>query len=430
MSHPRLIGYNLASMDRPALPPQTSTGVTSDSIAPTTENVLRLLDSEIAEVQSAETRNGLNVWVVLAAIVALLWLLTGELGASSLDWVNTTRLVVAEWLCIDGLKWLYFVLRPQPAGETNQARFHWSHQRLGSKRALWVIELLRSISLLLVVSLTHAFGWHVRVPVVVVYCLYSYAALVTLIGSYTPLFVVSPRLTKSTYAYFAFLFVCSVTALAFLIPLLPAPTGQAMSGYRISGLIVGISYLFFIFGLVLSRSSLVSTLTELRRKLATGKMSLGDSIHHIEIALGGMQVTDALRDDSLTLLALLDAMDQQTNNAMIAISSIESNLPTPDDDPAIAESKLVTIDSLVAGYESIFNERQVLFDRYLDQISRFNELADKISAISSSRSSISEIERLIQSRATTSDQTLAKFQARVAEANKKLKQAGVSEAVL
>src|SRR2546425_9608033 len=55
---------------------------------------------------------------------------------------------------------------------------------------------------------------------------------------------------------------------------------------------------------------------------------------------------------SITLMELLEGLDQQTNNALIAIASIEKNLVTSQDAPEIVVNKRDTTSSLVAGYRS------------------------------------------------------------------------------
>jgi len=63
-------------MNEPVPAPQTLLANAASSVVPNPEHVLHLLDSEIQEIQLEETRNGWNLWVILGAIGALIWLLT------------------------------------------------------------------------------------------------------------------------------------------------------------------------------------------------------------------------------------------------------------------------------------------------------------------------------------------------------------------
>src|SRR5215212_2146055 len=123
----------------------------------TVDNVLHLLDVEIDAIQSKRSQNGLNFWAVLAAIVGLLWLLTGELKQASADWVSIGRLVVIETLTIDTLRWLYLTLDSQPSART-EARFHWSHSSFSTTRGLAVSEFLRSV-LIIAIAFMSSLNW-------------------------------------------------------------------------------------------------------------------------------------------------------------------------------------------------------------------------------------------------------------------------------
>lgn len=236
------------------------------------------------------------------------------------------------------------------------------------------------------------------------------------------MFVVSPDArNKFTYAYWFLLFGSLILSVAQLISMLPLPHAGAIADYRVAGLLVGISYLTVMFGFVLSSSSFLPTLDFIRRKLATGKMPLNDAIHEIDVTLGGLRETDALRADYTALMSLLEALDQQTNNGLVAITSIENNLPSAQDAPEIAESKRDTTNSLIAGYRFFINERQKIFDRYIQQLSHFHQLARKVNIIVTCRPTVAEIQRLIDSRAAAVDTNFAQLQKREAEVDQRLR---------
>ena len=177
-------------MDQSPTPDASLTPTESNVSAlppPTVDNVLHLLDVEIDAIRSERSRKGLNLWAVLAAIVGLLWLLTGEVKQASVDWVSVGRLIVIETLAIDTLKWLYFALNLQPSART-EARFHWSHSSFSTTRGLAVSEFLRSI-LIVAIALLSSLNWVPLSLVAISYLITALLTLILLVGSFTPLFV-------------------------------------------------------------------------------------------------------------------------------------------------------------------------------------------------------------------------------------------------
>lgn len=388
--------------------------------APTREEILQLLNSEIKEIQAAEARNGLNLWVVLAAIVGLLWVLSGELKYDTVNATTVTRIFVTFSLLIDGLRLLYNTVGAQSAG-SDEVRFHWSDYVLGKRRAFSVVEIIRCAALLVLLFVSNALPMVIAILTAIFYSVYLFISSIAFAGSFRPLFVVSPDArNKFTYAYWVLLLGGLLLSVSQLIPLLPKPNSISIADYRIAGILAGISYLAVMFGFVLSSSSFVPTLERIRRSLATGKMTLSDAIHEIEVTLGGMREADELRADYIALMELLEGLDQQTNNALIAIASIEKNLVTSQDAPEIAVSKRDTTNSLVAGYRFFLSERQRIFERYVQQLSHFSKLARKVNVIVTCRPTVAAIQRLIDSRAATVDSNFAVLQKREAEVDKKL----------
>jgi hypothetical protein len=386
---------------------------------PTVDDVLHLLDVEIDAIRSEQSRNGFNLWAVLAAIVGLLWLLTGELKEASVDWISIGRLIVAQSLIIDTLKWLYLALHFQPS-ERTEARFQWSHFSFSTTRGLIVIEFFRSI-LIVVIAFFCSLN---AVPLVLVAISYIIAALLMLllfIGSFTPLFVSSEGFhNKFTYVFWFALTIPAIVALAFVVTSVPFPAGSAVALYRISGLMVGLSYLLFMFARVLSGSSILPLLLKTRRNLALGKTTLERAAKEVETTLRGMRVVDALTDDFQKVISLLDRMDQQTNYALIALNSIEENLPSRDDLPEVIDKKLATIEVLSSAYVGFLKEYLALNKLHENQVARMGKLMGRIMILPESRGTISEIQNLVNARGKSTMDNYQKVEARRDEVFQKI----------
>ena len=363
----------------------------------TVDNVLHLLDVEIDAIQSKRSQNGLNFWAVLAAIVGLLWLLTGELKQASADWVSIGRLVVIETLTIDTLRWLYLTLDSQPSART-EARFHWSHSSFSTTRGLAVSEFLRSV-LIIAIAFMSSLNWVPLSLVAISYLITALVMLILIVGSFTPLFVASEGFrNKFTYVFMVALTVLPIIALVFVVPSVPFPTGEAIDLYRISGLIVGISYLVFFLTSVLSASSVLPVLSDIRRNLALGKITLDRAANEVETALRGMSVLDALRDDFLKLISILEVMDQRTNSALAALNLIETNLPLQTDLPEVIDKKLKTIEVLNKSYDGFLNEYLALNKLHTKEVSRVGKVMSRIMILPESRDTISNIQNLANAR--------------------------------
>src|SRR6185437_5796311 len=304
--------------------------IATPSLAPTTtvEHVLNLLNSEIEEIQTAETRNGWNLWVILGAIAALVWLLTGEIAAGVTDWTSISRFVILQFLIVDGVRWLIGLFTSR-ALVTSDARFQWSSFLFSTSRLQAIIEIARAIGILMLSFLSRSVLWYTLATISICYLVLIFLMTIMVILSYKP-FAVSKARNKWTYFFMVTPLAAIVASVFPLFWRLHVP--DFVSSFRISALIVALTYLVVLLGKTFSTSVATPVLLELRRNLVAGKISAPDAMKTIEVTLGGMEVADALRTNVVQIISLLERMDEQTRNAMMSLNAIESNLPTPGDD--------------------------------------------------------------------------------------------------
>lgn len=69
--------------------------------APTAESVLHLLDAEIENITSSQTRGGWTMWAVLAALAAATWLLSEEIKSGPIQWDHVAVILVAGSILLD-----------------------------------------------------------------------------------------------------------------------------------------------------------------------------------------------------------------------------------------------------------------------------------------------------------------------------------------
>ncbi len=387
----------------PPLKAQTQDTASTGNPSPDLTSTINLLDSEIKDIQTAEQRDGWNQWVILGAIGGLLWLLTGELQKESIDWGNVVRLLLTALLLIDSSAW-FSVLLAGESKPTSEVRFRWSHSQFRSNRLLPIFTLVRSVGVLLIAFSSRLFPWHFLVPLTITYFTTILLMILLLIGSFTPLFAVPNVRNKWSYVFMGLALVPLLIALAFLLPSLPFPTENHIPEYRIAGLISGISFLVGLLLRVNTPSVAVPLLKELRRKLIADRIDPSNAIHEADIIAGGMQVADALKEDLLDMLTLLEQVDEQTENAALAIKSMEKNFPRSNDNSQTAAEKLKTHAALREGYKSFLQQRGKVIEKHKEQVAQFYKKVNRILSIPTARSTIVNIESLLKAKALASDQ--------------------------
>ncbi|HXT64855.1 MAG TPA: hypothetical protein VN696_17570 [Pyrinomonadaceae bacterium] len=392
--------------------------IATPSLAPTTtvEHVLNLLNSEIEEIQTAETRNGWNLWVILGAIAALVWLLTGEIAAGVTDWTSISRFVILQFLIVDGVRWLIGLFTSR-ALVTSDARFQWSSFLFSTSRLQAIIEIARAIGILILSFLSRSVLWYTLATISICYLVLIFLMTIMVILSYKP-FAVSKARNKWTYFFMVTPLAAIVASVFPLFWRLHVP--DFVSSFRISALIVALTYLVVLLGKTFSTSVATPVLLELRRNLVAGKISAPDAMKTIEVTLGGMEVADALRTNVVQIISLLERMDEQTRNAMMSLNAIESNLPTPGDDRTLVESKQNTVASLTAGYRLFLTERNKLAEHHQNQADQFFKNASRVQIVPTANHTIDEYVRILQSRAAETDKYFNKLVEREKEVGEKV----------
>jgi hypothetical protein len=382
--------------------PQVEDLVALEKQEPDLSSAIHLLDSEINDIQNEEQRNGWNQWVLLGAIGGLLWLLTGELEKANTDWTSVVKIVLAGLLLIDTTKWVAFLLYSD-LNPGSEVRFRWSHHHFGTNRLLAILELLRAILIMLLAFSSSLFDWKFLIPISVSYITLSFLLIIVLIGSFAPLFAVTNRRNRWTYVFVATLLLPLVLAIPSLLPMIPPLNQNHVSEFRIGGLIAGISFLLPMMIRTTGTSLVVPLLKELRRKLIAGRISAPNAVYEAEVISGGMQVADALKDDFLNMLALLEQIDEQTHNAALAISSMKENFPRSDDDAQTVAEKLKTHVALKDNYKSFLDQRARLLKEHKHQVEHFYKKVRRVLTLPTARATIMNIESLLQNRALASD---------------------------
>ena len=177
----------------------------------------------------------------------------------------------------------------------------------------------------------------------------------------------------------------------------------------------------------LRSSYAVPLLQDIRRNVAASKITSTEAIHRAEIAVGGMQISDALRDDVIRILTLHDRLDDQTKNALMSLDSIQDSIPQHNDDVEVIRNKQNTITSLTAGYKFFLDNRKKLFDQTGDEGKKFLKKAQRLQSVPSAFETINEFVRILQARVAVTDKYFNRLVEREAEVDRKMKLGTMSE---
>jgi hypothetical protein len=149
------------------------------------ERTLRLLDSEIELVRSAQTQHGWTSWGLVAGIVGSLWLLSDELKSGSVHLETTALAILLFSTLVDSVRWLIYQLWQWRDPKNDPARLRWSNEFFSGGELVFLLEILRSIGLLIVAFLFAPQWWVSSLALTIAYVWYSIMAVLWLVLTQT-----------------------------------------------------------------------------------------------------------------------------------------------------------------------------------------------------------------------------------------------------
>ena len=315
----------------------TSTKEASD--ATKIERTLRLLDSEIENTRSAQTQHGWTSWGLVAGIVGSLWLLSDELKSGSVVLEITALAVLLFSTLVDSVRWLIYQLWQWKDPKNDPARLRWSNEFFSGSELFFLLEILRSIGLLVVAFLLAPRWWVPLLTLTIAYVWFLIMGILWLILTQAE-FPIRQGFTKKGFAFIlAFVLPCIASFLLYL-KLAPVPTGEAIASYRAGGLLVAICYLILSLAMVTRVSPILYSLIALRRNIVFNRVEINSAATQAEIALKGMQVPDAIQKDLLPILTLVERLDEDTNRLEYQVDTMQAHLPRNGDSEDTVSAKI------------------------------------------------------------------------------------------
>ena len=323
---------------------------------PTIDNLLHLLDVEIENILSSQSRIGWTMWAVLGAIAGASWLLSEEVKAGQIPWDQVVVMIVAGSILLDLVRLVTNLAETQQSENEAIPRFYWSHSYFSARRLFGIVELARIVGVVLMAFRSDAFTWKFLTPFVIGYLVYFFIVALVVVMSFTRWVYVN-QTNKFTYVYWALILGGLSTALAFSFSVIPPVGAETVGVYRVTALVLATIYLLLFLTTMLTTSPLLWFLMRLRRDLVLGAKSLSKAITEADGALGGLRVTDALRDDFIRIMSGIEELNQLTANQALIIPAIEQHVPIDADEEAAADLKRQLADSLNRDFHLLNNER-------------------------------------------------------------------------
>ncbi len=352
-----------------------STKETSDAIK--IERTLRLLDSEIEHIRSAETQHGWTSWGLVGGIVGLLWLLSDELKSGNVNLEITVLAVLLFSTLIDSVRSLIYQLWQWKDPKNDPARLRWSNEFFSGSELVFVLEILRSVGMLIIAFLVAPKWWVSLLTLTIAYLWYLLLMISALVLTQTE-FPIRQGFTKKGFAFIlAFALPCLASFFLFLC-LAPAPTGEVIASYRAGGVIVAISYLILSLAIVTRDSPILQSLIGARRNIVFNRVEINSAASQAEIALKGMEVTDAIQKDLPPILSLVERLNEDTNSLEYQVQTMQAHLPKKEDSQDTVSAKIRILTAHRNNAEALLRDRASTLQ---ELNSKFQQLMRRIQGV-------------------------------------------------
>jgi hypothetical protein len=370
--------------------------------------LVELLEFEITQIRSEESRPGWSTWALLGGLATIAWLFTFQIEADSLNLRNTLFVVLGLSLIYDSIAWVRMLIEGQGPSEPGR-RFEFTNRVFSEGRCFMLFEAGRSVAMMVIASAFRP--TLLALTVWSTYLFYGGLLVMTLVGlsvSYlrfpVPKGTISPRGTYSVVGTFLVLAVLALYGVAGAI------WGQHVSPTvhecRIAGLLAVGIIMVRLLARGRPRTPLLKALVDIRRALGLTQIDVESARRQTEIALAGMTVGDAFQVDVEELLS-------QVTPASVELRAAASELAAGstligEGDSAITEGQRALLDAVMSSTDKHVDEALAAQERFsLGYKKVQRRLAPLYRVLPGSRGEIvSLMERLLAAQADLNADTL------------------------
>ena len=272
--------------------------------------ILDAVDFEIQRIDTEQSRKGWTFWAVLGAAGSGVWLILDQFG-SVLHVITVLQLTLCFTSVVISFILISNSLLPQSLNKNFSLRFRSAKEM---NRLQILFELIRSVGILLIsLLITDGVSLSSRILTGVIFGFLALLCLGALIFSLFGLAMQVPSKpdSRTNLGFGIALVLLSWIVYSYTAAAMSSPDGISSADFRMAGLIVAVSYLIPVMASQLTASPLLSSLIEIRRDLAMGRIDCENAAQQLDIAVLGMKTEDLLQEDVRKILQNLENVNRQ-----------------------------------------------------------------------------------------------------------------------
>ena len=364
-------------MDQLAEPNGKSTKEVDD--ATSVERTLHLLDSEIDHIRSTQTQQGWTSWGLVGALVGMFWLLSDELKAGSAEFGIVALAIVLFSAGVDSLRWLIYQFWQWKSPAQQATRIRWSNEWFSGNELVFAVEILRSVAVL-ILAFFAPIWWPALSTFSIAYVWYLIMLIMWLALTRAE-FPIRQGFTMKGFAFVMGFIVPALASFVLYSTLAPPPVGDVVSSYRVAGIIVFISYLLLSLAMVTKDSSVLHSLIAIRRDITLDRVDPRSAASQAEIALKGMEVSDAIQKDVSPILSLVERLNKSTNDLISQVQTMRTHLPTSGDTQDTVSAKIEILVAHRATCKGILTDRAATLAQLNSRFQQLMKRRQRIQAV-------------------------------------------------
>jgi hypothetical protein len=338
--------------------------------------LLAIIDWEINARKEESQRPGWTKWAIFGALATVAWVFLNSLGAQVVSWPTVTAYVACLWMLIDLLGRCGSLIG-------NRTRLSQTlllkTSYLASSRTQLVLQLLRSVFLLIAVLTILTFTWKPSmVAAAVWYGLGSLVFLVLTVMSFGQQPIAIPHDTgRRGWLRLTHLVPIGLLAIAVVrgptSTLTSALTGTTLLELRLACLLVVACYLAYLALRDAADVPLLNELVSLRRNLAMERIDVESARKQLDLTMSGLRISDVMQKGVSRVIQYSEELSVSVEQATKTLSTLDSVMHRLVADPAsmTPDDQTTTVALLEAANRQL-GISEPLTDKLMDSIKKLS----------------------------------------------------------
>lgn len=291
----------------------------TNKVSLTKEDILATLDFEINRISSEQQRNGWTKWALYGVLAGSLWLSLEHWEKGNFDVSVILLLILIFSTVIETIRQAKRLLPFRPSRYKKVPRFKFPTE-INSSGGFFLYAIRHFVILIIAVFFANKVPWHQAGLIILYYGKFSFLSLFVFAFFYYPKFEFiynseSKISFKRYYSYWGLAIIGLIWGTIGYInaALTFQPNGISIANFRIAGLLVVITYTFYLLADISKEIPMLSVLTEIRRELSLGIIDIEAATKQVNTAIIGISVDEQLQDDITSLMPLIEQRSLEFN---------------------------------------------------------------------------------------------------------------------